>query len=53
MLQELKQNQDQQHLLLPRAAAAAAAAAASSLEPAFLALTRAPAAAFAAPGYYY
>jgi hypothetical protein len=52
MLQELKQNQDQQHLLLPRAAAAAAAAA-SSLEPAFLALTRAPAAAFAAPGYYY
>jgi hypothetical protein len=49
MLQELKQNQDQQHLLLPRAAAAAA----SSLEPAFLALTRAPAAAFAAPGYYY
>jgi hypothetical protein len=52
MLQELKQNQDQQHLLLPRAAVAAAAAA-SSLEPAFLALTRAPAAAFAAPGYYY
>jgi hypothetical protein len=49
MLQELKQNQDQQqHLLLPPAAAAAAA----SLEPAFLALTRAPAAS-AAPGYYY